>query len=516
MVKITIGEAPITLAQLRAVYNEPVHVTLSKESEALITKSEKCVEEILKSGKTVYGINTGFGLLAKVSIPPEDLSLLQKSLIRSHSVSVGEPIEDGLVRLVMLMKIKGLSRGCSGVRLSLVQQLVNMLNAEVYPVIPRKGSVGASGDLAPLSHMVMAMMGEGFARYKGKEMTGAEALKAVGLKPYDLGPKEGLALNNGTQVSTSFALKGLFLAEECFADLMATYSLSLEGYAGQRAALDPRIHKMRGHKTQIDAAAIARELLGKSSGISKANKGNRVQDPYSFRCMPQVMGACLNQIRNAADVLEIEANAAVDNPLVFVDNGDIISGGNFHAEPVAQVADNLAVAINEMGAIAERRIAELVDPNMSRLPAFLVEKNGVNSGFMIVAYTAAALASQNKGLSFPYCCDSIPTSANQEDFVSMAPNAARRLWEMADNVKNIAAIEFLTACQAIDLQKDPNTGEHHKPAPKLEEYHDKLRKHVTYWDKDRFFWPDIQAAIKMIDDGIFRDAVEAKYLPSWH
>ncbi|WP_010258580.1 histidine ammonia-lyase [Treponema primitia] len=510
MYKITISASSLKISELKIVLQEPIEVTLSKDIEEGIKKSAGVVSDVINSGKVVYGINTGFGHLANKRIETDDLALLQKSLVLSHAAGVGEPIEDGLTRLIMLLKIKGLSRGYSGVRLELVRCLADMLNAGVYPVIPRKGSVGASGDLAPLAHMTLVLMGEGFAHYKGQTLSGKEALKAAGLSPIELGPKEGLALLNGTQVSTSFALKGLFLAEDLFAAAIACGCLTIEGVSAARTIFDERIHQVRGQQGQIDAAAAYRRLLGPRSEIGDDHINcDRVQDPYCLRCQPQVMGACLTQIRNAAAVLEIEANAASDNPLVFTDNGDVISGGNFHAEPVAMAADNLALAFAEIGAISERRIATLVDPHMSRLPPFLVENAGVNSGFMIAHVTAAALASQNKTLSFPSCVDSLPTSANQEDQVSMAPNAGRRLWEMAENVKYILAIEYLAAVQGIEFKKGLKT------TPALEKYHEALRKVVPNYDKDRFFAPDIETAANLIDKGIFADAVEGDLLPSW-
>ncbi|MDR0719353.1 MAG: histidine ammonia-lyase [Treponema sp.] len=510
MLEITVGPSSLTLPELRTVLKQPVKVILDKRVEEDIKKSSDVVAEVIKQGKVVYGINTGFGHLANKRIAPTDLALLQKSLVLSHAAGVGEPIEEDLTRLIMLLKIKGLSRGCSGVRLEVVRQLVDMLNAGIYPVIPRKGSVGASGDLAPLAHMTLVLMGEGFAHYKGQPLSGKEALKAAGLSPIELGPKEGLGLLNGTQVSTAFALKGLFLAEDLFAAAITCGCLTIEGISAARTMFDERIHLVRGQQGQIDAAAAYRRLLGPHSEIGDAHINcDRVQDPYCLRCQPQVMGACLTQIRNAAAVLEIEANAASDNPLVFIDNGDVISGGNFHAEPVAMAADNLALAFAEMGAISERRIATMVDPHMSRLPPFLVENAGVNSGFMIAHVTAAALASQNKTLSFPSCVDSLPTSANQEDQVSMAPNAGRRLWEMADNLKNILAIEYLAAVQGIEFKKGLKT------TPQLEKYHAALRKEVPNYDKDRFFAPDIEKAANLIEKGVFADAVESDLLPSW-
>jgi histidine ammonia-lyase len=511
MNKIILGSFPLTVSELRVVLKEPVTVDLSEDVEVQIRKSANTISEVINKGKVVYGINTGFGHLANKRIEPQDLSLLQRSLVLSHAAGVGEPIEDGLTRLIMLLKIKGLSRGYSGVRLEVIRRLIGMLNAGVYPVIPRKGSVGASGDLAPLAHLALVLIGEGFARYKGQTMSGGEALKAAGLAPIELGPKEGLGLLNGTQVSTSFALKGLFFAEDLFAAAIACGCLTVEGISASRTPFDERIHAVRGQQGQIDAAAAYRRLLGSRSEIGDDHAAcDRVQDPYCLRCQPQVMGACLTQIRNAASVLEIEANAASDNPLVFADNGDVLSGGNFHAEPVAMAADNLALVFAEMGAISERRIAALVDPHISRLPAFLVENAGVNSGFMIAHVTAAALASQNKTLSFPSCVDSLPTSANQEDQVSMAPNAGRRLWEMAENLRNILAIEYLGAVQGIEFKHGLKT------TPKLEKYHEALRKEVPNYDKDRFFAPDIEKAATLIENGLFADAVEKELLPSWN
>lgn len=509
MSKIIIGNTPLNLAQLRMVYNKSVEVTLSPETEKLIEQSAACVKDVIDKGKVVYGINTGFGHLANKRIASDDLSLLQKSLVLSHATGVGDPVEDELVRLIMLLKIRGLSRGCSGVRLEVVKALAAMFNAEVYPIIPRKGSVGASGDLAPLAHLSLVLIGEGFARYKGVKMTGAEALKAAGLKPVELGPKEGLGLLNGTQVSTAFALKGLFFAEDLFQAAIACGALSIESYSASRSSFDPRIHAYRGQQGQIDAAAAYRKLLGDHSEIGDSHIDcDRVQDPYCLRCQPQVMGACLTQIRNAAAVLEIEANAASDNPLVFSDNGDVVSGGNFHAEPVAMAADNLALAFAEMGSMSERRISVMVDPHMSRMPAFLVENAGVNSGFMIAHVTAAALASQNKTLSFPSSVDSLPTSANQEDVVSMAPNAGRRLWEMAENLRAILGIEYLAAVQGIEFKGGLKT------TPELEQYHKALRRVVPNYERDRFFAPDIEAAVKLIEDGVFKDALPPALLPS--
>ena len=387
--------------------------------------------------------------------------------------------------------------------------MIALINAEVYPHIPLKGSVGASGDLAPLAHMSLVLLGEGKARYKGEWLDAVTALKQAGLEPLTLAAKEGLALLNGTQVSTAYALRGLFEGEDLFAAAMACGGLTVEAVLGSRSPFDPRIHAARGQRGQIDAAAIYRDLLGASSEVSESHKNcDKVQDPYSLRCQPQVMGACLTQFRQAAEVLGIEANAVSDNPLVFAEQGDVISGGNFHAEPVAMAADNMALAIAEIGSLSERRISLMMDKHMSQLPPFLVANGGVNSGFMIAQVTAAALASENKALSHPHSVDSIPTSANQEDHVSMAPSAGKRLWEMAENVRGVLAIEWLAACQGLDLRDGLKT------SAKLEVARTTLRSKVAHYEKDRFFAPDIEVAMKLLATRCLNDLLPAHVLPS--
>lgn len=510
MEKITIYPGKLTLAQMREAFNNPVEVQLSKDAENKINESVKCVENVIKDQRVVYGINTGFGLLASQRISDKDLELLQRSIVLSHSAGVGKPIDDNLTRLIMLLKINSLSRGYSGARLCVINAIITLINKEVYPIIPEKGSVGASGDLAPLSHMSLVLIGEGSARHKGKVVSGKEALEIAGIKPVVLAAKEGLALLNGTQVSTAFALKGLFEAEELFATSIGCGALTIEAVLGSRSPFDPRIQEARGQVGQIDAAACYRHVLGNKSEFSESHKDcSKVQDPYSLRCQPQVLGACLTQLRQAAEILTVEGNAASDNPLIFTDNGDIISGGNFHAEPVAMAADNIALAIAEMSSISERRIALMMDMHLSQLPPFLVDNAGVNSGFMIAQVTAAALASQTKTLAFPSCVDSLPTSANQEDMVSMAPNGGRRLWEMADNVRNILAIEWLAACQGMDFRKGL------KSTATLEKLRHTLRAKVKFYDKDRFFAPDIDAACELIKKGSFNNILPKDILPSF-
>ena len=499
----------LTLADLRAAYQAPVHLTLDAAAHQAIDASVACVNQIIAEGRTAYGINTGFGLLASTRIANDDLEKLQRSLVLSHAAGIGEPLSDAMVRLIMLLKINSLARGFSGIRRKVIEALIALVNAEVYPHIPLKGSVGASGDLAPLAHMSLVLLGESKARYKGEWLPAVEALKIAGLEPIALAAKEGLALLNGTQVSTAYALRGLFEAEDLFAAATVCGGLSVEAMLGSRSPFDARVHEVRGQRGQIDVAAAYRDLLTEESEIGHSHEDcEKVQDPYSLRCQPQVMGACLTQIRQAAEVLEIEANAVSDNPLVFAKEGDVISGGNFHAEPVAMAADNLALAIAEVGSLSERRISMMMDRHMSQLPPFLVENGGVNSGFMIAQVTAAALASDNKALAHPASVDSLPTSANQEDHVSMAPNAGKRLWYMADNVRGILAIEWLGACQGLDFRKGL------KSSVKLERARKALRDHVPYYSEDRFFAPDIEQASELLASGCLNALILNGLLPS--
>ncbi|WP_288476667.1 histidine ammonia-lyase [uncultured Pseudomonas sp.] len=499
----------LDLAQLRQAYLQPLRMELDPAAYAAIDASVACVESILAEGRTAYGINTGFGLLASTRIAPADLEKLQRSLVLSHAAGVGEALDDDLVRLIMLLKVNSLARGFSAIRRQVIEALIALINAEVYPHIPLKGSVGASGDLAPLAHMSLVLIGESKARYQGQWLPAREALAVAGLEPMTLAAKEGLALLNGTQVSTAYALRGLFEGEDLFAAATVCGGLSVEAMLCSRAPFDARIHAARGQRGQIDVAAAYRELLTASSEVSRSHANcDKVQDPYSLRCQPQVMGACLTQLRQAAEVLEVEANAVSDNPLVFAEEGDVISGGNFHAEPVAMAADNLALALAEIGALSERRISLMMDRHMSQLPPFLVENGGVNSGFMIAQVTAAALASDNKALAHPASVDSLPTSANQEDHVSMAPNAGKRLWAMAENVRGILAIEWLGACQGLDFRHGLKSSE------RLERARSLLRERVPYYQEDRFFAPDIEAASALLASGCLNGLVTPRLLPS--
>ena len=500
------GRAPLSL--WRRVLEGPAPVALAAQAWPDIERSRHTLEEALQSGRAVYGVNTGFGKLAQTRIPPEEINTLQRNLVLSHAAGVGELLPDGIVRLVLALKIASLARGYSGVRRVVVERLLQLLNADVLPEIPEKGSVGASGDLAPLAHMSAALIGEGRARIAGHSMPARDALAKAGLAPLELEAKEGLALLNGTQVSTALALAGLFAAEANVEAALLVGALSTDAVKGSDTPFDARIHLVRGHPGQIEAARVLRTLIEGSEIRASHRNCARVQDPYSIRCQPQVLGPCLHILDETARVLAIEANAATDNPLIF-DNGDSLSGGNFHAEPVALAADTLALAISEMGALAERRIALLIDSALSGLPPFLTQHSGVNSGFMIAHVTAAALASENKSLAHPASVDSLPTSANQEDFVSMATFAARRLGDMNANTANILAVELLAASEGIEFHRPL------KSAPALERAHEMLRTRVPRFERDRLMAPAIAEAANLITSRAFEPLFpEDFHLPS--
>ena len=492
---ITIRPGATPLADWRAIYRG-APVTLDPASEGAIAASAATVRAIVAAGAPVYGINTGFGKLASVSIAADDLETLQRNIVLSHAAGVGDPMPVPVARLMIALKLASLSRGASGVRPETIALLQAMLEKDLIPVIPAQGSVGASGDLAPLAHMAAAMIGVGEMFVAGRRMSAADALTGAGLAPLVLGPKEGLALLNGTQFSCGYALAALFQAERLFGAALVTGALSTEAAKGSDTPFDPRIHALRGHKGQIETAAALRTLMAGSAIRASHREGDtRVQDPYCLRCQPQVMGAVLDLLRQAATTLGTEANGVSDNPLVFTDTGEALSGGNFHAEPVAFAADMIAMALCEIGSIAERRIAMLVDPALSGLPAFLTPRPGINSGFMIPQVTAAALVSENKQRAYPASVDSIPTSANQEDHVSMAAHGARRLSPMADNLAAVIGIEYLAAAQGCDF---------HAPLASsvtLESARALLRAKVPTLDEDRHFHPDIQAATALVSGG---------------
>ncbi|MHA1523294.1 MAG: histidine ammonia-lyase [Alphaproteobacteria bacterium] len=492
-IEIDPGKVPIGL--WRRILCAPTKVRFGAQAAKAISASQAAVARRVEQGGSIYGVNTGFGRLARVRVDDGQLGQLQRNLLLSHAAGTGPLLDDAVVRLILIMKAAALARGFSGVSPAIIDALLALANGDVLPAIPAQGSVGASGDLAPLAHMACVLIGQGKARYGGKTISAAEGLKIAGLAPVELGPKEALALINGTQVSTALALAGLFAAEDALGWGLITGAMSVDALKGSDGPFDARIHALRGHLGQIDVAAVMRDLVAGSAIRQSHLECDRVQDPYSLRCQPQVMGACLDQLRHGAGVLEIEANAVTDNPLVFADSGDIISGGNFHAEPVALTADGIALALAEIGAISERRQALLVDTSLSGLPAFLVEGSGLNSGFMIAQVTAAALASENKMLAHPASVDSIPTSANQEDHVSMATHGARRLGPMAHNTQTIVALEWLAAAQGLDFHAPL------KSSPDLLRAHGTLRAKVPHYDEDRYFADDIAQAQGLLSAG---------------
>jgi len=497
----------LTLKDLRRIWAGEVKLSLAASTAPGIEASRAFAEGVVNSEESVYGINTGFGLLANTRISAGNLAKLQKNLVLSHSTGTGAYLSDRIVRLVLATKVVGLAHGLSGVRPEIIERLLLLYNQGAYPCIPEKGSVGASGDLAPLAHLVATQLGMGRIQINGEFVDAAEGLKILELEALVLGPKEGLALLNGTQVSNAIALDALFRSEMGFASALVAGAMSLESLRGSHAPFDARIHEARGQQGQIDVAALLRDLVAGSEILVSHANCDSVQDPYSFRCQPQVMGAALDLIRNCARTLEIEANAVTDNPLIFTETNEAISGGNFHAEPVAFAADVLSIAMCEVASISERRLAVLVDPKMSGQPAFLVADSGLNSGFMIAQVTAAALVSENKTYAHPASVDSIPTSANQEDHVSMATFAARKAGEIAFNTNTVIAIELLAGAQGIDFLRPLKT------SATLEKYVAKIREVVPAFTEDRYFATDIENARQLAREGAFLD-VGRGLLPS--
>lgn len=506
---IILKPGSVSLETLETIYRDGLPVRIDPAFHAGVEKAAARIAEIAAGDEPVYGINTGFGKLASIRIAAGDVATLQRNLILSHCCGVGEPLSENIVRLIMALKLISLGRGASGVRLEVITLIEDMLEKGVIPMIPEKGSVGASGDLAPLAHMTAAMIGEGEAFYKGERLSGAKALEKAGLKPVVLAAKEGLALINGTQTSTALALAGLFRAHRAAQTALITGALSTDAAMGSDAPFHEEIHTLRGHKGQIDAGRALRALLeGSVIRQSHLEGDQRVQDPYCIRCQPQVDGACLDILRQAARTLEIEANAVTDNPLVLSD-GRAVSGGNFHAEPVAFAADQIALAICEIGAISQRRIALLVDPALSfGLPAFLARKPGLNSGLMIAEVTSAALMSENKQMAHPASVDSTPTSANQEDHVSMACHGARRILQMTANLNAIIGIEALTGALGVELREPLTT------SPELARVIAALRDRVPTLEDDRYMADDLRNAADLVADGVLAGAVSGGILPS--
>ena len=495
MTDLILVPAAVSLADWRAIYRGAAP-QVDPACAPRIAESAAAVGRILAHGEPVYGINTGFGKLASVRIGDSDLATLQRNIVLSHAAGTGEPSPVPVVRLMMALKLASLAQGASGVRPETVALLEAMLARGLTPVIPSQGSVGASGDLAPLAHMAAAMIGVGEIELAGERLPAAVALARAGLAPLELAAKEGLALLNGTQFSAANALAALFEAETLFTTALVTGALSTEAAKGSDTPFDARIHELRRHRGQIEVAAALRGLMAGSAIRASHRDGDpRVQDPYCLRCQPQVMGAALDLLRQAATTLEIEANGVSDNPLIFPETDEALSGGNFHAEPVAFAADMIALALCEIGSIAERRIAMLVDPALSGLPAFLTPQPGLNSGFMIPQVTAAALVSENKQRAYPASVDSIPTSANQEDHVSMAAHGARRLLAMAENASAVIGIELLAAAQGCDFHAGLASSN------ALEAVRALLRERVPMLDHDRHFHPDIEAANALVRSG---------------
>ncbi len=500
----TLKPGKVSLLQLEQIYRSCDSVQLDRAARPAVEAASKVVANAVASDKPVYGINTGFGKLANVTIPQNETETLQRNLILSHCCGVGEALEIPTTRLMMTLKLLSLGRGASGVRWETIEMIEQMLSAGVTPVVPVQGSVGASGDLAPLAHMAAAMMGEGEAFFEDKKMPAAEALRSAGLNPICFGPKEGLGLINGTQFSTACCLVGFFDAVRNAATAIVSSALSTDAIMGSTAPLTEEIHDLRGHRGQIDVARVMRKLMHGSEIRESHREGDtRVQDPYCIRCQPQVTGAAMDLLRFAGQTLEIESNAVTDNPLVIVDKNLILSGGNFHAEPVAFAADQIAIAISEIGAIAQRRVALMVDPTLSfDLPPFLTPDPGLNSGLMIAEVTTAALMSENKHLAHACSTDSTPTSANQEDHVSMAAHAARRLQRMNTNLNTIVAIEFMCAIQGIEFRSPLKT------SPSLLRVMEKFRSVVPSLENDRFLANEIDQAATMVADGSLIDSAK--------
>lgn len=505
---ITLHPGSVPLSDLEAIYRSGAPARLDDAFRPGIAKAAARIAEIAGGGDAVYGVNTGFGKLASVRIPPSDLATLQRNLILSHCCGVGAPLASDIVRLIMALKLISLGRGASGVRPVVVELIEAMLAKGVVPVIPEKGSVGASGDLAPLAHMTAAMIGEGEAFFAGERLSGNAALERAGLAAVVLSAKEGLALINGTQVSTALALAGLFRAHRAANAALITGALSTDAAMGSSAPFVEEIHTLRGHRGQIETAAALRALMAGSEIRDSHLEGDeRVQDPYCIRCQPQVDGACLDLLPMAATTLETEANAVTDNPLVLSD-GRVVSGGNFHAEPVAFAADQIAIAVCEIGAIAQRRVALLVDPKLSYgLPPFLAKNAGLNSGMMIAEVTSAALMSENKQMAFPASVDSTPTSADQEDHVSMACHGARRLLQMTDNLAGIVGIEAVVAAQGLDFRAPLTT------SIELTAAHRTIRGVVPTLEVDRYMAGDLEAGAELVKSGALNASVSAGILP---
>lgn len=491
-----------TLALLEEIWSEGIPARLADMAREPVDRAAELVAKIAAGDVAVYGVNTGFGKLASIRIDAADTATLQRNLVLSHCCGVGEPLDIATARLMMVLKLLSVGRGASGVSWGVISQIEAMLEADITPVIPVQGSVGASGDLAPLAHMAATLIGQGEVFFKGERLSASEGLAAAGLSPIKLGPKEGLGLINGTQFSTACALVGLFEAKCSVLQCLVSAALSTDAIMGSTAPLLAEIHALRGHRGQMRVASAMRQIIDGSQIRESHKVGDmRVQDPYCIRCQPQVTGAALDLLDSAGQTLEIEANAVSDNPIVLVERGEIVSGGNFHAEPVAFAADQIALAIAEVGAIAQRRVAVMVDPTLSfDLPPFLTTAPGLNSGMMIAEVTTAALMSENKHLANPCSTDSTPTSANQEDHVSMAAHGARRLVRMNQNLSMILAVELLCGALGVEFRAPLKT------SPALQDVIMAIRKQIKILDTDRFMAPDLERACELVKNGVLSRA----------
>jgi histidine ammonia-lyase len=504
MKAISLGFDGMTLADLTAIARGGAHAQLTKDSEKRIRATRRLVEKWVEDEKTIYGITTGFGALSDVAISRKDTRRLQENILMSHAAGVGEPLDEETVRATMALRIKDLARGHSGIRLETVQHLLALLNWGVCPVIPQKGSVGASGDLAPLAHLALVLVGLGEAFFKGQRMSGSQALSKCGLTPIRLESGEGLALVNGTQVMTAIGALAIDRAVTLSKMTDIAAAMSLEVLMGSRTEFNKRIHQIRPHPGQASVADNMERIIQNSEIITSHKDCSRIQDAYTLRCSPQVHGATKDAISYCRRVIETEMNASTNNPLIFADSQDFLLGGNFHGQPVALAMDFLSMAISELASISERRIERLVNPKLSGLPAFLVSDGGLNSGFMIAQYTAASLVSENKVLCHPACVDSIPTSANKEDHVSMGTISARQCREIVMNTENVIAIELLCAAQALDLFTNLKPGEGTLKAYQV------IRQTISPLEKDRILSNDIMAMKDLIRSGKILTAVEKR------
>jgi len=500
--QLTISPEQISLETVRIFVTENPTLVLSEESKKRILTARATIDKIIESGETVYGLNTGFGKFSETRISDDQIEELQRRIVLSHACGTGEPIPQHIVKTMMYLKVHSLSLGHSGCTLDVVELLIQMINKNVIPFVPQKGSVGASGDLAPLSHMALPLIGEGKCYVDGVLMSSKEAFTKTNLNTIHLKAKEGLAILNGTQTMAAYLSVSLLEAEDLIKQADIIMSLSLEGLTGTSKAFDERVHQVRNQLGQLSVAENVRQLV---EGSTLVNSRNQVQDAYSLRCTPQVHGATRDTFLHCKAVLEREINGVTDNPLVFPETDTLISGGNFHGQPLALIADFMGIAVAELANISERRIAHMVDPHVSHLPAFLVKEGGLNSGYMIPQYTAAAIVSENKVLAHPSSVDSVPTSANKEDHVSMGTHASRKLYDIIDNVYRVLSIELLNAAQAIELHDEKSA------SPISKEVVSVLRETVPYWKDDRLMYDDMEHAISLVRSGKLIEVVEAHF-----